>query len=221
MGSFLSMVVDKLQWWTFFCFPGFSGRETQCNISQYCNLDVWPCMSRSGDLDVQGHASRLQYWLTLHRVSWPEKPGKQNKGHRCSLFTTRDRKGPIQGHVTLLYKVTRQGCSIGLCCIEFHDPKNLGNQKKVHRSSSSTTRDRKGHIQGHVTLTYKVTRQGYSIGLCCIEFPDPKNQGNKKDVHRSSSSTTRDKNHVIGVITSCCQIVTWRHVMSTFSNFSP
>ena len=32
----------------------------------------------------------------------------------------------------------------------------------------------------HETLTYKVTRQGYSVGLCCIEFPDPKNHENKK-----------------------------------------
>ena len=38
-------------------------------------------------------------------------------------------------------------------------------------------------------------------------------------VSRSVTSTTRDKNHVIGIMTSCYQIVTWRHVMSTFSNF--
>ena len=36
-------------------------------------------------------------------------------------------------------------------------------------------------IQDHLTLTYKVTRQGYSVGLCCIiAFPDPKNLENKK-----------------------------------------
>ena len=35
--------------------------------------------SRSRDLDVQGHASRLQCWLMLHWVSWPEKPWKQKK----------------------------------------------------------------------------------------------------------------------------------------------
>ena len=75
----------------FFCFHGFSGQGTQCNISQPCNLDTWPCTSRlrdldawprtsrSRDLDVQGHASRLQCWLMLHWVSWPKKPGKQKK----------------------------------------------------------------------------------------------------------------------------------------------
>ena len=215
--KFLSLVVDKLQRWTFFCFHGFSGQGSQCNISQPCNLDAWPCTSRlrdldtwprtsrSLDLDVQGHASRLQCWLMLHWVSW-WKTRETKKVHRCSLSTTRDRKGPIQGQVTSTYKVTRQGYSVGLYWIEFPDPKNHGN-KKVHRCSMSTTRDRKCPIQGHVTMTYQVTRQGYSVGLCCIKFPGPKNQGNKK-VHRSSLSTTRDKNHVIGVMTSCCQIVT-------------
>ena len=57
-------------------------------------------------------------------------------------------------------------------------------------------------------VPFKVTRQSYIIGLCCIEFPDPKNHGNKEKVHQSSLPTTRDKNHVIGVITSYCQIVT-------------
>ena len=52
--------------------------------------------------------------------------------------------------------------------------------KKVHPCSLFTTRDREGHIQSHVTLTYKVTRQGYSVGLCCVEFPDPKKHRNKK-----------------------------------------
>ena len=72
------------------------------------------------------------------------------------------------GFVTLMYEVTRQGYSVGLCCIEFPDPKNHGNKKSSSLCSVSTTRYRKGPIQGHVTLTYKVTRQGYSVGLCCI-----------------------------------------------------
>ena len=108
--------------------------------------------------------------------------------------------------MTLTYKVTRQGYSIGSCCIEFPDPKNHGN-KKVHRCSLSTTRDRKDPIQGHVTLTYKVTRQGYSVGLCCIEFPDPKNQGNKK------SSLLWLVYNQIEIGTDVGNVMTtWRHV---------
>ena len=57
---------------------------------------------------------------------------------------------------------------------------NTMETKTVHRCSLSTTRDRKGTIQGNVTLKYKVTRQGYSVGLYCIESPDRKNHGNKK-----------------------------------------
>ena len=37
-----------------------------------------------------------------------------------------------------------------------------------------TARDKIGHLLGHVTLTYKVTRQGYVSGIHAIEFPDPK-----------------------------------------------
>ena len=35
-----------------------------------------------------------------------------------------------------------------------------------------TSGDRKCHFQGHVTLTYKVTRQGHDIGLYSIDFPE-------------------------------------------------
>ena len=31
--------------------------------------------------------------------------------------------------------------------------------------------DRKSHFQGHMTLTYKVTRQSYDIGLYSVDFP--------------------------------------------------
>ena len=44
-----------------------------------------------------------------------------------------------------------------------------------------TSRDRKCHFQGHVTLTYKVTRQGHDIRLYAIDFPELKNLRNKKN----------------------------------------
>ena len=43
-----------------------------------------------------------------------------------------------------------------------------------------TSRDRKCHFQGHVTLTYKVNRQGHDIRLYSIDFPELKNLKNKK-----------------------------------------
>ena len=45
---FLSLVVDKIRYRDeIFCFPSFSGQETQCKISQHCSLDAWPCTLRS------------------------------------------------------------------------------------------------------------------------------------------------------------------------------
>ena len=43
-----------------------------------------------------------------------------------------------------------------------------------------TSRDRKCHFQGHVTLTYKVNRQGHDIRLYAVDFSELKNLRNKK-----------------------------------------
>ena len=96
------------------------------------------------------------------------------------MYTSRDRKCHFPGHVTLTYKVPRQGHDIKLCSIDFPAWKNLRN-KKNHCCSMYTSRDRKYHFQGHVTLTYKVTRQGHDIKLCSIDFPEWKNLRNKKN----------------------------------------
>ena len=39
-----------------------------------------------------------------------------------------------------------------------------------HRSSVTRTRDKKGHVLGHVTLTHSVTLEGYSMDLGSFEF---------------------------------------------------
>ena len=54
-------------------------------------------------------------------------------------------------------------------------------QKNNLRSSMYTTRDRQGHLWQRLTLTYKVTRQGYAVGCCLIAFFDPLNARNKKN----------------------------------------
>ena len=33
-----------------------------------------------------------------------------------------------------------------------------------------------GHFQGHVTVTHKVIRQCYNIGLYLFDFPNPENE---------------------------------------------
>ena len=49
----------------------------------------------------------------------------------CSMYTSWDRKCHFQGHVTLTYKVTRQGHDIRLYAIDFSELKNLRNEKKT------------------------------------------------------------------------------------------
>ena len=42
--------------------------------------------------------------------------------------------------------------------------------------------DSKGHLQGHVTLKFKVTRCLYKVTDSAIELHDPRNHRNKKKV---------------------------------------
>ena len=96
---------------------------------------------------------------------------KQKKDHRSSVTSTRVRKGHAQGHVTLTYKVTLDSYSVDLYLFDIRDPKNLRNKKKDHRSSVTRTIDKKGHVQGHVTLTHRVTLENYSVDFRPFEFP--------------------------------------------------
>ena len=100
----------------------------------------------------------------------PQKPAKQKKDHRSSVTRTRVKKGHAQGHVTLTYKVTLDSYSVELYLFDIRDLKNLRNKKKDHRSSVTRIRDKKGHVQGHVTLTHRVTLEGYSVDFRLFEF---------------------------------------------------
>ena len=54
--------------------------------------------------------------------------------------------------------------------------------KKDHRSSVTSTRVKKDHAQGHVTLTYKIMLDSYSVDLYLFDIRDPKNLRNKKKI---------------------------------------
>ena len=83
---------------------------------------------------------------------------------------------------------------------KFATPKTC-ETKKDHRSSVTRTRVWKGYAQGHVTLSYKVTLDSYSVDLYLFDIRDPKNLRNKKD-HRSSVTRTRvRKGHTQGHVT--------------------
>ena len=51
--------------------------------------------------------------------------------------------------------------------------------KKDHRSSVTRTRVRKGHAQGHVTLSYKITLDSYKVDSYLFGIRNPKNQVGK------------------------------------------
>ena len=129
----------------------------------------------------------------LFDIRDPKNLQNKKKDHRSSVSRTWDKKGHAQGHVTLTCKVTLDSYSVDSYLFDIRDPKNLQNKKKDHRSSVSRTWDKKGHAQGHVTLTCKVTLDSYSVESYLFDIRDPKNLQNKKKDHRSSVSRTRDK----------------------------
>jgi hypothetical protein len=102
----------------------------------------------------------------------------------CNLSESmsRDKRNHSQGHVTSTNKVTLHSYSVDLYLFDIRDPKNLRNKKKDNCSSVTSTRVRKGHAQGHVTLTYKVTLDSYSVDLYLFDIRDPKNLRNKKKI---------------------------------------
>ena len=52
--------------------------------------------------------------------------------------------------------------------------------EKDHRTCVNKTRDTKGHAHGHMSLTYKVTRDSWCVALYIFDIPDPENLQNKK-----------------------------------------
>ena len=121
-------------------------------------------------------------WNYIYLKSLILKTFKTIKYHRSNVTRTRVRKGHAQGHVTLSYKVTLDSYSVDLYLFDIRDLKNLRNKKKDHRSSVTRTRVRKGHAQGHVTLSYEVTLDSYSVDSYLFDIRDPKNLRNKKKI---------------------------------------
>ena len=108
--------------------------------------------------------------------------------------------------MTSTCNVTLDSYSVESYLFDIRDPKNLQNKKKDHRSSISRTWDEKGHAQGHVTLTCKVTLDSYSVESYLFDIRDFKNLQIKKD-HRSSISRARDKKgHAQGHVTLTCKV---------------
>ena len=122
---------------------------------------TWPWHTRSPLI--------VTVWNYIYLTFATLKTCKTKKDHHSSVTRIRDKKGHVQGHVTLIYKVTLDNYNWNHIYFDIRDPRNLQN-KKDHHSSVTRTRDKKGHAQGHVTLTHRVTLDGYSVDLCPFEF---------------------------------------------------
>ena len=125
---------------------------------------TWPWHTRSCLI--------VTVWIYIYLTSATAQTCETKKDHRSSVSSTRVREGHAQGHVTLTYKVTLDSYSVDSYLFDIRDPKKPAKQKKkiIALASLVITRVRKGHAQGHVTLTFKVTLESYSVDFPPIEF---------------------------------------------------
>ena len=82
---FSSLIVYKLaRSMKFFCFPGFSSQETQCNIRQ---LNAWSCTSRSRDLEWEYGTFPISgcRHATLMNFLFPWFFGSGNSMQHCNI----------------------------------------------------------------------------------------------------------------------------------------
>ena len=81
--------------------------------------------------------------------------------------------------------------------------------KQIHVSSMYRSRDKIGHLQGHVTLTYKVTHQGHVSGSHVIDLLDQTNHRNKKIKQFKPQYTTIVLTHFSSTIDSSIVLHQW------------
>ena len=93
--------------------------------------------------------------------------------------------------------------------------------KKNHRSRTNTAKVSEGHVQHHVTLSFKVIRKGHAFVTSWNGSPDPKNIRNKK-IHRSRTNTAKvSKGHVQHHVTLSFKVIRGGHVFVTSWNGFP
>ena len=83
---------------------------------------TWPWRTRS--------RLKVTVWNYIYLTSLTLKTCKTQKDHRSSVIRTRDKKGHVQSHATLTYKVMLQVYSALVCLFEILDPKDMQNQQK-------------------------------------------------------------------------------------------
>ena len=104
----------------------------------------------SGSSDARAMILIVTVWKYIYLTSLTLKLAKQRKDHSSSVIRTRDKKGHVQGHVTLTYKVTLDSYSVEIYLFDIRDHKNLQNTKKIIALASLEQEIRK--------VTFRVTR---------------------------------------------------------------
>ena len=90
--------------------------------------------------------------------------------------SSRDHESDFSYHVTL----THLGYKLNY--VHFRPLPQEKNQwnKKDHSSSFTGTGDKKSHVHGHLTLTYKVTRDSCCVELYICDIPDHEKPAKQK-----------------------------------------
>ena len=113
--------------------------------------------TRSRDFHAQGHVLKLRCWFMFTCHSWPKNTRKTKKV--TALAALEQEIGKVTYKVTWPSRTRSRVKTTVLVYVHvFFLTKKNWKTRKNHCSSCSGTWDRKGHVQGHVTFTHKVTR---------------------------------------------------------------
>ena len=128
--------------------------------------------------------------LFCYAIDFPDPKNLRNKKKIMVLALIVPEIGKVNCIVTwpwctVTHKVTRKFYASMCYAIDFLDPKNLRNKKKIMVLALIVPEI--GKVNCIVTwpwrtVTYKVTRNLYASICYAIDFPDPKNLRNKKKV---------------------------------------
>ena len=140
---FISRRLYGLNPWSFFCFLGFLGQESQWRNKWTRRIYGWPCTLQhvkvtwlyNWPFPILGTMrARTMIFFFVSQLFWVRNVnGVTNRPVEFTgdLVCDYDRTSQLYGHVTLSYKVKCECYASDCYFVDFSDPKNLRNKKKI------------------------------------------------------------------------------------------
>ena len=169
---FLILVVVVLEWWTFFCFLGFTGQQSHSNYCQFRDLHAWPWNWRSryglSDFFISACIYPTAMICMLFREVFRSRNSFQLSPFAWTItrgpWNCRSRYGLRDFCHFCLYLSYRDDCFF--CFVRFLVQGIHSNYCQLRDLHIQVPRNNKYHVDHDVTLSFKVIRKCYASGNC-------------------------------------------------------